>query len=433
MNPDASPDQQVPAPPATAAGCPFLPGFDPLAYEQAVDPEPWLARARAEAPVFYIPEIDHWAVTRRRDVDAVLRDTERFSSADVVHLPPLPAEAKALMPNGYPLETAPATIDPPRHTRLRKLAAKGFTPRAAKAHERATRELADRLIDGFLDDGAGDLATSYCQQIPIRVISMILGIEIADAQMLHRWVLDGVELHGGDPDAEPERVIELARTQGEFDRYVQDLIERRRGDPGEADDFVTSLLEAGAEDEAPLKEREIVGIVANAISAGADTAATTMAQCLHELLGDRDLWQRVVADPTLVEPAIEETLRIRPPFRALPRTATRDVELGGVTIPAGARVLAYVCTAHRDEEATDRAGEFDIDRPEIKSHLGFGRWAHFCLGAPLARMEMRIGIERLVDRLPSLRLAEEAELRYQPGLVVVPLVGGLAAEWDPTR
>lgn len=173
-----------------------------------------------------------------------------------------------------------------------------------------------------------------------------------------------------------------------------------------------------------------MGIVANVLSAGADTAATTLANCVLAVLEDRCLWEQLVADPSLIPRALEETLRHRPPFRMLPRTATRETQVGDVGVHAGERILVHVHSAHRDRTYLPDAGVFRLDRENPKDHMGFGKGIHYCIGAPLARMEMRTALERLAERIPSLRLAPNADPKYAPGVVVMPIREGLHVECD---
>jgi cytochrome P450 len=414
--------------PKSNPGCPMLNRYDPLTAEHAIDPEPWMAAARRDAPVFYLQTLQQWCVTRPEDVDGVLRDAVSYSSADAVTISP---KALARMPDGYFLEDAIAAVDPPQHTRMRKLAAGAFTPRQAEKLAGTVRAMADELIDGFPAGGPVDLATAFCQQIPIRVVATILGIDVADAEDLYAWSVDGLMLQS-DPNMADADIDRAVGTQLRFDRYIRDLIaDRRARDRGDTD-LVSRLVRAESDAGEPaLSEREIVGIVANVMSAGADTAATTMGNCIHTLLQERHHWEAVVADPGLVPAAIEETLRYRPPFRSLPRTATRDVEIAGVPIAKGERLLTHVHSAHHDEQAFDHPDTFDLHRPNIRNHMGFGKGIHYCLGAPLARVEMREAIGALARRLPGMTLVPGHELHYLPGIVVLPLRSGLVVEWAP--
>lgn len=414
-----------------ADGCPVLHGYRPLDPDQVADPFPLLAKARQEVPVFFMPEHNEWYVTRYADIEEVLRDTETYSSSDFVNLPPFPKEVADQLPDGHPLEDTLVSTDPPAHTRIRKRAQRAFTPRQANAQAADVEALAHMLIDGFIDAGTVDLATAYCTQIPIRVIGPVLGVSMDDAAQIYRWATEALILVGNGWQLSEERLLEYGRGQVEYDRYIRRLVADRRENPGAEDDLVTCLIAAEGDDGEPaLEDSEIVGIVAAAIAAGSDSSATTMAHCVHSLLQERSLWKEVVANPTLIENAIEETLRLRGGARGVRRTTTRDCILAGVEIPEGATLFVHIGSGSRDEAVFSGPEHFDLHRSNAKQHLGFGKWMHFCIGAPLARMEMRVAMSALVERIPSLRLVPGHQIEYVPSIQVTPLLGGLVVEWD---
>lgn len=404
-----------------------LEGYDPLDRGQGLDPEPWMSVARWAKPVFYMEAVGQWCVTRGAEVGEVLRDPETFSSADAVTISPLALER---MPDGYFLEDAIAAVDPPQHTAMRKFASRFFTARQSESLVSFVTELADRLIDEFVDRGEVDLATEFCQHIPIQVVATMLEVDSARARDLYEWAVNGLMLQSEPNLSDPVRIEHAVETQRQFFDFITGLMAERRDTPERAD-LITTLVHARSDDGTPsLTEREVVGIVANVLSAGADTAATTIANCLLTLLERRELWERMVADPDLIPRALEETLRHRPPFRMVPRTVTKSVELGGVQFEQGDRLLVHVHSAHRDAALFQDAGEFRLDRENPKDHMGFGKGIHYCIGAPVARMEMRTAMERLVARIPSLRLSPRSAPEYVTGIVVMPIRDGLFVEWD---
>lgn len=413
-------------------GCPVFPSFRPLDPEQVIDPYPQLAVARREEPVFYMPDYDVWVVTRYEDIEEVLRDTDTFSSADFVDFPPFPPEVANQLVDGHPLENTLVSTDPPAHTRIRKRAQKAFTPRQAEARAPAVRELAHDLVDGFAATGSTDLGRSYCTQIPIRVVGPILGVSMEEAAQLYQWATEALILVGNARQMDETQLLDYGRGQVEFDRFIRDLVRDRRANPRSEDDLVTSLIEAEGEDGEPaLAESEIVGIVAAALAAGSDTSAATMANCVFSLLEERSRWEEILAEPGLIPGAIEETVRAKGAARTIPRTATRDCELAGVKIPKGAEVLVHLGSGSHDERRFEDGESFDLHRANAKQHLGFGKWMHFCIGAPLARMELRVAIEVLAERLPDLRPSPGAAIEYFPSLQVLPVVSGPQVEWSP--
>jgi cytochrome P450 len=412
-------------------GCPVLAGFDPLAPEQVRDPFPLLAQARRELPVFYMPGFDRWCVTRYEDLEQVLSDPECFSSAEFIDFPPFPEEVASQLTEGHPLEQTLVTQDPPAHTRMRRLAVKAFTPRQATARAAEVREIADALIDGFIDDREADLVKAYTSKLPIRVIGPVLGISSDEATALYKWAMEALILVGSADQFSPEKLLELSRGQVDFDRAIRAIVADRRRNLRGADDLVSSLIAAEDDEGAPaLADQEIVGIVSAAIVAGSDTSASTLAHTLRYLLENRAAWEEILANPALIPNAIEETLRLNGPSRVVTRTTTREVTLGGVTIPKGAKLYVHIGSGSRDEAVFENPDAFQLHRANQRRHLAFGKGIHFCIGAPLARTQIRVGIEAIAERIPSLRLVPGHEIEYLASILVAPVAGGLVVEWD---
>jgi cytochrome P450 len=407
-------------------------GFRPLAPD-ATDEEliaGW-ARARREAPVFYDPEHEWWCVSTVALFEEVLRRPEDFSSR-ISGAPtmPVPEEMREELPEGWPMHPNLASSDPPEHTRVRKLAQPSFTPKAAAARIPQIRAIANGLIDGFINDGKVDLATAYTRMIPVNVIAPIWGVPDSDALRLYGWAHEAMLMVINEAITD-EQVLELARSQAEFDRYVRAVIAERRENPRGEDDLLTSLIHAtGDEGEPALSDAELTALVVGVISAGTETTATAMGHAIHSLLLDGSRWEEAIGDPGLLENIVEETLRARPPVRSINRITNHDCELAGVTIPADSTVHMPFLSAGRDEAVFDDPDSFDIHRDNAKHHIAFGKWTHFCLGAALARVEIRTGLEVLMERLPGLRLAEDCELRHVATVGVPPLIDGLRVEWD---
>ena len=403
--------------------------FDPLAPDHVVDPWPRLAKARSEQPVFYMPDVDMWCVTRYDDMLEMLRDTETFSSAEAIHMVnPVPEEITIPPGCPYPELENVAQFDPPEHTRLRKLMQPGFSPKRLSHRADEIQAIADGLIDEFVDTGRVDLVTGYSNPIPIRVMAMILGFPPEAAERFRYWTDSFFDLLGV-PGLSHERVVALWRGLLESDGYTRELIEERRRRP--ADDLVSDLVTSVADDGSPsLTDDEITANIHAFIVAGTDTTAILLSQMVYTLLEDRERWERVCADPGMVTNAVEETLRLRGPIRGLNRMTTRDCELGGVKIPKGARLYWMLSSANLDDAQFDEPERFDLNRPRISAHLAFGKWTHFCIGAPLARLEARIALERLTTRVPGMRLAQET-IEWVPNLIT-PAPAELNVEWDVT-
>jgi cytochrome P450 len=211
-----------------------------------------------------------------------------------------------------------------------------------------------------------------------------------------------------------ERERQIVTNMLEFDEWVKGFIEGRRREP--LDDFTSHLVTATKPDGSPvLDDAQIVRLMMNVITAALDTTSTLIGLTLNSLLVDRMRWERLVEDRSLIPAAIEETLRFEGPVHSIKRDVLEDVEIGGVKIPAGSKIATSFASAQRDEAVFDNPDEFDLDRADVDRHFAFGKWTHFCLGAPLARMEARVAVEALLDRLPGLRYGPDG-----PGIEVAP-------------
>jgi cytochrome P450 len=404
-----------------AARCPAIPEFDPVDGEHLVDPFPLLADARREAPVFYMPAYDMWCVTRHVDVLSIYRDPITYSnigSHDL--LVPVPEEMWDRVGPSYvfPLSLGQLNVtDPPQHTRLRKLLQKSFTPRLVRELEPQVNDLANRLIDEF-GDGQIELITAYASPIAIATVADMLGIPADETTRFRSWVDSFFRLTAAtkidDKAEELQRWTDLI----DLEEFTREFIERRRAKP--KDDLTSKLIFSTSEDGSPsLTDEELLANILGFISAASDSTATLITHATYILLTHRSIWYACRADPSQVPRVIEEVMRLMGPVRGLRKTTTREVSLGGVTIPEGATVYVHVGSANRDETVFADPDEFDLSRPNVNEHLGFGIGAHFCIGAPLARLEGRVALERLLARLPGLRLSNpEVELSYSPNMLV---------------
>jgi cytochrome P450 len=405
---------------ATGLGCPFIKGFDPLIPEQVANPWPYLQHARETAPVFYMPGYDQWCVTRHEDVLAVYNDPITFSNQGAHDMRvAIPAALHGEVPADYtfPLTGQLNTVDPPQHTRIRKLMQKAFTARHAVEREPEIRALCNELIDGFVDAGQTDLASTYTTPLPITVISRILGVPPESTGGFQDWADDFFRLTGAT-DVPDEESIPRWRRIYEWDAFIREFIASRRAEP--QTDLVSDLIRAQSEDDGPsLTDEELLANILGIVAAGADTTKVLITHIVYLLLNHRERWEDVRADRSLVPRAVEETMRLMGPVRGIRRTTTAPVRLGGVDVPVGATIYLHVGSASRDGAIFEDPERFDLHRTNTSKHLGFGIWTHFCLGAPLARLEARIALETLLDRLPTVRLAEgQGRLEYTDNMVL---------------
>ena len=382
--------------------------------EFKANPFPFYARLRAEAPVqrVLLPTGEWaWFVTRYDDVVAVLKD-ERFvkdtanamTPQEAARLPWFRKMFKALQRNML-------DVDPPDHSRLRALVAKAFTPRLIDQMRERIRDITEHLLDKVQDRGRMDLVRDYALPLPSTIIAEMLGVPAADRHLFHRWskaVLSAAASTWNLVKAVPNVMI--------FMRYLRKIIKSRRAHP--KDDLISALarVEEGGD---TLSENELLAMIFLLLVAGHETTVHLIGSGMLALLQHRHQWDKLRSDPALIKPAVEELLRFASPAEtATERFAREDVTMAGVTIARGDMVFAVLASANRDERQFPNPDVLDITR-EPNRHLAFGLGTHFCLGAPLARLEGQIALGTLLRRVPDVRLAVSPKmLRWRGGLVL---------------
>ncbi len=349
------------------------------------DPYPAYGHLRLASPVLHVPPFHAWLVFDHEGVRRVLSDHDAFGNA-------VPG------PGNWFIFT-----DPPRHTRLRALVTKAFTPRSVAGLEPRIRELSRELLDRVIERGEMDLVADYAIPLPMTVIARMLGIPAADMPRYRRWSDETLKLsyslfRGED---EARAVAEFRAATAEMRAYLPGLLAERRAAP--RDDLLTRLVEAEVDGER-LTEEDVLGFFQLLLVAGQETTANLISSAVLCLVENPDQLARLRAAPGLLPSAIEEVLRYRSPLQWVMRTPRRDVELHGRPIPAGGLVIPVIGSANRDPKAFPDADRFDITR-DPNPHIAFGHGIHSCLGAPLARLEARIALADLLGRLTDLALA----------------------------
>jgi cytochrome P450 len=346
---------------------------------------------------------DGWLATRYVDVKTVLADP-RFSRAAVMEpgadvprtLPSMPAEANIL------------SMDPPDHTRLRRLVAKAFTARRTEQLRERAQEIVDGLLDAMEERGApADLVESLAMPLPITIICEMLGVPFEDRDKFRAWSEAAVAITAFTHE-------EILASGEALRAYIGELAERKRVDP--ADDML-SVLVAAHDNEDRLSTQELVSFGVALLVAGHETTANQLGNFAFQLLRDPDRLGELRADPMLVPAAVEELLRFTPlgGSAGFPRIATAEVELSGVTIKPGEAVFVDNLAANRDPSVFENPNELDFHR-EQNPHITFGHGAHHCIGAPLARMELQVAIGTLIKRFPLLRL--DGEVAFKKGRLI---------------
>jgi cytochrome P450 len=407
---------------------PVDPDFDPLDPDYLADP--YYARFRREAPVFYAPMIDFWVVSRYQDIQNIVKDPETFSNARVQEpLHPLTPEALETLKKGVRVTPTTSTADPPLHKRTRKHAARAFSARRVAGLEPRIREIANGLIDRIAPEGRADMVDRFAFPLPASVVFSLIGYPEEDTEMLKSWCSDRLKLTWGRPL--PDEQLETVEKMTSFFDYIENFVHERAEDL--KDDYTSDLLRIRAEDENNLSLEEVVSIDYSLSFAGHETTTNLILNGLRQLLARPELWEELREDPSLIENAVEETLRRDTSVVAWRRSTTRPVEIAGVEVPENARLMLLLASANRDESVFENPDEFDIRRKNAGKHIAFSHGIHFCLGAPLARLEARIAFERLTQRLPDLRLSPpDQRFEFDPNMSFRG-PKELWAEWTPVR
>jgi cytochrome P450 len=372
--------------------------FNPFSYEFHDDPFPVYRQLRDEAPAYHDDDLGFWALSRYDDVVRALHDTDTFCSRFGITL----EEGSAL-----PMLL---TTDPPDHTALRRLVSRAFTPRRVADLESAIRTLSTGYLDR-LRNGAADLIVDYAAPLPMDVISKLLGVPDGDQEELRGWSDALLHRAEGDMEVTPAGIDAAYRLYKYFSAFVSE----RRHVPGD-DDLAGALLAAESDGE-QLTDDQVVGFLFLLIIAGNETTTKLLGNCLLALQRFPSQRAKVIADPARIPDAVEEILRYEGSTQVMARTLTRDVDLYGRKMPRGAKVLLLLGSGNRDERVWDRPDVYDIDRRWPTHHLAFGHGIHVCLGAALARLEMRVGLEEFLRRHPGYEIDEGALERVHSGNV----------------
>jgi cytochrome P450 len=391
----------------TARACPIT-SLSELYDLSNPELEQTLNHARAESPVTYLPDIGYWAISKYEDVKKILGDTENFSAEITLNpLEPFTDEVIALLKerNFTPRPTL-SNNTREDHARIRRHTQIAFAPRRMKTLEPYIRELVDEAVGKFIDDKRADLVGQLVYELPALVLFRLLGVPPEDVAHIKQWADDRLLMTFGRLD--PKRQLEAAKHLAEYWDYCLDLVQKKIGEPG--DDLPSDMLATHAEDESALSLEDINNVVFGLLLAGHETTTNASANAILTLLQEDGAWAELAQNPELIPGAIEEILRFRPSVVAWRRLAKEPVEIAGVKIPAGDRVLCFLASANRDEDKFENSEVFDMHRKDARAHIAFGFGNHFCLGAPLARFELQVIIEELTSRLPDLRLAGDQSL-----------------------
>lgn len=376
-----------------------------LLPEYRENPYPFLATLRESDPVFHTP-FGVWLLTRHADVAAVVRDPhlsndERNSDLYARYMAARGTAATIL---DEALPTAMLFLDPPDHTRIRGLVSQAFTPRVVEG----LRPRAQEIVDGLLDtvaarsDGHMDVVADLAYPLPVIVICELLGVPASDHETFAGWSRELAGSIDPAPLRTPEQEQRINEAAMAFVEYFAELVTHRRAAPG--DDLLSALIVAEEGGER-LTEPELYITAMFLLIAGHETTVNLIGNGTLALLHNPGELERLRADPSLGRNAVDELLRYDSPVQITQRITLDDYEIGGITIPPRSNVVPVLGAANRDPDAFADPDRLDLGRPNARQHVGFGGGAHFCLGAPLARLEAEIAIGTLVRRFPGLELA----------------------------
>ncbi len=388
-------------------------GFAPSDPAFIADPYPVYAELRERAPVLYDETTDHWLISRYEDVNALLRD-RRFGRT-YLHVATHEELGRPAPPAWHDpfwdlINAGILDMEPPDHTRVRRLVSKAFTPRYVESLRPRVQQIMDGLVDRVAGAGEFDLLRELAEPLPVTVIADMLGIPEPDRHLLRPWSADICKMYELNPSIEMQR--DAVRASMEFSDYLRALLAERRPHPGE--DLISQLALVLDEGER-LTESELVGTCVLLLNAGHEATVNATGIAWWTLFRHPEQLARLREDRSLLPTAIDELLRFDTPAPMFERWVLESFELHGVEIPRGAELGLLFASANRDPAAFDRTDELVLDR-DPNPHLTFGAGIHFCLGAPLGRQELQVSFGTILERLPNLELVEEP--RWKPGYVL---------------
>ncbi|MEL3948211.1 MULTISPECIES: cytochrome P450 [Streptomyces] len=388
--------------------------FDPWSPEFVADPYPAYAALRARGRAHYYEPSRQYLIPHHADVSALLRDRRlgrtylhRYSHEEFGRQAPPPEHEPFHVLNDHGM----LDLEAPAHTRVRRLVAKAFTPRTVERLRPYVEGLADDLVRGLVADGGGDLVARVAEPLPVAVIAEMLGIPEADRGPLRPWSADICGMYELNPGA--ETAARAVHASVEFSAYLRELISARRKEPG--DDLISALIAAHDEDER-LSEQEMISTCVLLLNAGHEATVNSTANGWNVLFSHPEQLAALRAEPERLLPtAVEELLRHDTPLQLFERWVLDDIEVGDTVIPRGSEVALLFGSANRDPAAFTAPDTLDLARAD-NPHISFGAGIHYCVGAPLARIELAASLRALLRRAPELRLA--AEPVRKPGFVI---------------
>ncbi|MFB6937685.1 cytochrome P450 [Streptomyces chartreusis] len=392
--------------------------FDPWDPAFLADPYPAYAELRARGRVHYYEPTDQWLVPHHADVSALLRERRlgrtyqhRFTHEDFGRTAPPPEHEPFHVLNDHGM----LDLEPPDHTRIRRLVSKAFTPRTVEQLKPYVRRLAGELVAGLVEAGGGDLLTDVAEPLPVAVIAEMLGIPESDRGQLRPWSADICGMYELNPS--PETAEKAVRASVEFSDYLLELIAARRKEPGE--DLISGLIAAHDEGDR-LTEQEMISTAVLLLNAGHEATVNSTVNGWWALFRNPGQLSALRADHSLIPSAIEELMRYDTPLQLFERWVLDEIEIDGTTIPRGAEIAMLFGSANHDPEVFEAPAALDLTRKD-NPHISFSAGIHYCIGAPLARIELAASMSALLEQAPTLRAAADPDRK--PNFVIRGLEG----------
>lgn len=419
---------------ALADGCPIdhkAAQFDPFQDAYMENPSEFVRWAREQKPIFYSPKLDYWVVTRYQAIKDIFRDPITFSASNVLEPVGEPSDeaANILKQYGYAMNRTLVNEDEPAHMARRRVLMEPFTPEHLRKQEPMVRQLVTQAIDSFVDDGRADLMQKLLWDVPFSVALHFLGIDDdSDRETMHRFSIAHTINAFGRPT--PEERTSVAHTVGQFWKFSGEVLEKMKRTP-DGPGWMRYSIRQQKEFPDVVTDSYLHSMMMAIIVAAHESTSFASANAIKLLLEHPDSWIDICKNPGLISPAVEECLRHNGSIGSWRRRATRDVEIEGMSIPAGSRLLLVVSSGNHDPRQFGDPDFFDIRRDNTVEHLTFGFGAHQCLGKNIGRMEMQIIIGELSRRLPHMRLAEQT-YNYVHNLAFRG-PKSLVVEWNPAH